>query len=77
MSSYLPAIVVAAVALLALILLVARAVVLMRRFSVLASAYRRQLAAESAMLEHRRASLLADLASRRRGTRLGTRATMR
>jgi len=58
------AIVLAGLALLALVLLTIRAVALVRQFAVLASAYRRQLAAESAMLEHRRADLMAELASR-------------
>ena len=64
MSWFLPAIVLAAVDLLALVAIVLRAVALVRRFGVLASAYQRQLAAESALLEHRRAELLAELARR-------------
>jgi hypothetical protein len=59
------AVVVAAAGLLGLVLVVARAVVLVRRFGVLATAYRRQLAAEAALLEHRRTGLLAELARRR------------
>ena len=77
MSSYLPAIVIAVLALLALGLLVVRTVATARRFGVLARAYQRQLAAESAMLEHRRAELLAELSSRRGRTRRGARRTMR
>jgi hypothetical protein len=64
-SWYVPAIVLAAADLVALIALTARAVTLSRRFRVLAGAYRRHLAAESALLEHRRAELLAELARRR------------
>jgi hypothetical protein len=66
-SPYLPALVVAAAALIMLVALVVRAVVLVRRFATLASAYRRQLTAESALLEQRRSGLLAELA--RHGTR--------
>ena len=73
MSPYPVAIVIAAVALLALAALVARAVALVRRFGVLVAAYRRQLAAESALLEHRRAALAAELARRRGRTPWGTR----
>lgn len=64
-SPYLVAIVIAAVALLALVVLVVWAVALVRRFGVLVAAYRRQLAAESALLEHRGAALAAELARRR------------
>ncbi len=64
MSSYLPAIVIAVVALLGLALLAVRTVVLVRRFATLARAYQRQLAAESAALEHRRMELMAELARR-------------
>jgi len=67
---YLLAAVIAGLALVALALLVARAVALARRFVALVHAYRRQLAAESARLEHRRAELIAELARRRpRGPR--------
>jgi hypothetical protein len=67
-SPYLPALVIAAVALLALALLVVRAFALGRRFGVLAAAYRRHLAAESERLRRRRAELVAELAGRwRRG----------
>jgi hypothetical protein len=62
---YLLAVIVAAVGLLGLVLIVLRAVVLVRRFGVLASAYRRTVAAEAALLEHRRAGLLAEIARRR------------
>lgn len=77
MSPYVLAIVIAGLALLALALIVARAVHLTRRFAALAGAYRRQLAAESAMIEHRRAELLAELARRKGRARRGTPRTMR
>lgn len=69
MSSYWAAVLVAAVAVVALAVLAAWTVVLVRRFRVLAVAYRRHLAAESARLRHRQEDLLAGLARRRgRGT---------
>lgn len=77
MSPYLTAVVIAGLALLVLLLLVVRAVALVRRFGELANAYRRQLAAESARLEHRRAELQAELASRRGRTRRSAPRTMR
>ncbi len=65
MSSYWPALALVAVALVALVVLAAWAVRLLRRFRALAVAYRRHLAAESASLRHRRGDLVAELANRR------------
>ncbi|HEY0641025.1 MAG TPA: hypothetical protein VGD67_25615 [Pseudonocardiaceae bacterium] len=65
MSWYWSAAVVAGAAFAALILLVVRAVVLVRRARVLAAAYRRHLAARSAGLRERGDDLLAELARRR------------
>jgi Tfp pilus assembly protein PilX len=76
MSSYLPAIVIAVVALLALALLVTRTVVTVRRFTTLYRAYQRQLAAESALLAHRQAGLRTELAHRGARARQGTPRTM-
>jgi hypothetical protein len=63
-SGYWVATLVAAIALLALLGLGVWAYRLVRRFRVLAVAYRRQLAAESARLGHRRTELLIELARR-------------
>lgn len=65
MTPYLLAVIVAALGLLVLVLVVARALVLVRRFGVLAAAYRRQVAAESALLQRRRVGLLGEIARRR------------
>lgn len=62
MSPYLLAIVIAAAALGVLVTLMVWAVVLVRRVATLAGAYRRQLTAESARLEHRGSQLRAALA---------------
>lgn len=77
MSQYLPAVVAAAAGVLALALLVAYAAAQIRRFAALARAYRRQLAAESALLAHRADGLRAELARSRRRTPAATPRTIR
>ena len=69
MSSYLWAIVTASVALVVLIVFLLRAAMTARRFGGLAMAYRREVAAQAELLNSRKASLLAELASRWRRTR--------
>jgi hypothetical protein len=64
MTPYLAAAATAGVALVSLLLVVRRAAWSVRRTTTLFGAYRRQLTAESALLAHRRATLVADLGRR-------------